>query len=317
MKAGTICLLIVGGIFLAFMYILLSLNSIEPLEYGITYNRFTKSIGSDVYESGRYILSPITTFFTYPANLITIEFSDRKEATGEPLQTRTAEGLALVLHVSFQYQVNKEKLSNLYNLATVLYHETYVRISRDIILKIAGSYEATDYWLNRRAIGEKMKTALDESLSTAFANCWSLQIMQVDLPKSYEDSIVATQVEVQKTNMRKFEQEAELIRQNISVYASEANQKIKVINATAVGESYRLKQFAQAKALNNTLATQAESYKLMEKEIGLDNKELLDYIYLNSLRSQPDSRILVGLSNAIIGFGGNQNQPVYNPNSNR
>lgn len=74
--------------------------------------------------------------------------------------------------------------------------------------------------------------------------CENLQILRIDLPKSYEESIVATQVEVQKTNMRKFEQTAELIRQNISVIRSEADQQINVINATGIAEAYRLKQFA-------------------------------------------------------------------------
>jgi len=67
------------------------------------------------------------------------------------------------------------------------------------------------------------------------------------LPKSYEDSIVLTQVEVQKTNMRKFEQMAELIRQNISVIVSQAEQQIKITNSKANAEAYRIKQFAQVK----------------------------------------------------------------------
>ena len=67
------------------------------------------------------------------------------------------------------------------------------------------------------------------------------------MPKSYEDSIVLTQVEVQKTNMRKFEQMAELIRQNISVIISQAEQQIKVISASAAAEAFRIKQYAQVK----------------------------------------------------------------------
>ena len=129
-------------------------------------------------------------------------------------------------------------------MANVNYHGTYVRISRDVILKIAGMYNATNYWTDRQKIGEHMKTALDSELQKAFARCISLQVLRIDLPKSYEDSIVATQVEVQKTNMRKFEQTAELIRQNILVIVSEGEQKIRVTNATGYAEAYRIKQFA-------------------------------------------------------------------------
>lgn len=82
-------------------------------------------------------------------------------------------------------------------------------------------------------------------ITIILSSCENLQLLKVDLPKSYEDSIVLTQVEVQKTNMRKFEQMAELIRQNISVIISQAEQQIKVISASAAAESFRIKQYAQ------------------------------------------------------------------------
>lgn len=52
--------------------------TLEPLEYGITYNMITKNIGDTVYENGRYIISPLQSFIVYPANYITIEFSDNR-----------------------------------------------------------------------------------------------------------------------------------------------------------------------------------------------------------------------------------------------
>lgn len=238
------CCCFVCLIALIIFYFILAMDSIEPLQYGVTYNSFTKSIGTEVYENGRYTIGIFKSFLIYPANYVTIEFSNSPKSTAEPLKTRTAEGLGLTLHISFQYQVIKDEIPNLYYLANVNYHGTYVRISRDVILKVAGKYNATNYWTDRRKIGEHMKIALDQELSRAFAKCVNLQVIRIDLPNSYEDSIVATQVEVQKTNMRKFEQTAELIRQNISVVESEANQKIKVVNAEGDAEAYRINQNA-------------------------------------------------------------------------
>ena len=85
----------------------------KPLEYGLPYNKFTKTISSSVYESGRYILNPFKSFLIYPANLVPIEFSSSKQATAGPLQTRTAEGLGLTLSVSFQYKVIKNSIPKL------------------------------------------------------------------------------------------------------------------------------------------------------------------------------------------------------------
>jgi hypothetical protein len=71
------CILItLSGIFL-----LISMDSLEPLQYGITYNSISKNVGTDVYESGRYILWPWMGFVVYPANLVTVEFSNSRKAT--------------------------------------------------------------------------------------------------------------------------------------------------------------------------------------------------------------------------------------------
>ena len=145
-----------------------------------------------------------------------------------------------------------------------------------------------------------MKNALNTELAMAYASCESLQIIKIDLPRTYEDSIVLTQVEVQKTNMRKFEQQAELIRQNISVIISQADQQIRVINSTANANAYKIKKFAQAKAINNTINAESDIYKRVMDEIGLKGPELTDYLYLNSLSDQKNAKLLVGLQNTIL-----------------
>lgn len=305
-KGAWICISICLVLSLVVILLLVSMDSLEPLRIGITHNKVTKQIGTEVYESGRYLIGPLNSFLEYPSNLVTVEFSNARGATAEQLQTRTAEGLSLGLHVSFQYQLIKEDLPKLYNMANINYHSTYVRISRDVILKVAGMYNATNYWTDRGIIGDNMRDVLDKELMTAFAKCKSLQILRVDLPKSYEDSIVATQVEVQKTNMRKFEQTAELIRQNISVIVSEAEQKIKITNATGFAEAYRLKQFAIAQNVNNTISTETDVYKIVQDTIGLESADLTQYVYLNSLMDQKNAKLLVGLQSSILNLG---NQP--------
>jgi len=65
---------------LVVLFLLISMDSIDPLQYGITINKITKNIGKDVYENGRYIIGPFTNFIRYPANLVTIEFSDNRQA---------------------------------------------------------------------------------------------------------------------------------------------------------------------------------------------------------------------------------------------
>lgn len=107
--------------------------------------------------------------------------------------------------------------------------------------------------------------------------------------------------------MRKFEQTAELIRQNISVLVSQAEQQINVINSTGLAEAYKIKQFAKAEALNNTINTESEVYKKLNEEIKLNNNQLPEYLMLNGLMEQSNAKLLVGIQNSMINFG---NQPV-------
>jgi hypothetical protein len=81
------------------------MDTLEPLQIGITYNKITKVIGKEVYVSGRYLIGPTKSFIVYPDNLVTIEFSDNRRAASEALRTRTGEGLGISLHVSFQYKI--------------------------------------------------------------------------------------------------------------------------------------------------------------------------------------------------------------------
>jgi len=56
------------------------------------------------------------------------------------LKTRTAEGLGLILHLSFQYKLIKDDIPLLYSMNNLEYEATFARIARDTILQAAGNY---------------------------------------------------------------------------------------------------------------------------------------------------------------------------------
>ena len=79
-SCALICLIICIVLGLVMILLLLSMDSLEPLEYGITYNKFSKKIGTEVFESGRYLIGPFQKFIVYPSNIVTIEFSNNRNA---------------------------------------------------------------------------------------------------------------------------------------------------------------------------------------------------------------------------------------------
>jgi len=88
------------------------------------------------------------------------------------------------------------------------YETTFIRIARDVLLQSAGKYEAPTYWVNhsyisnfymineekRGKISDDMRSQLDVELQKAHARCIQLQLLNIELPDQYENSIVDTQV---------------------------------------------------------------------------------------------------------------------------
>lgn len=103
-KTKCLCVSMTSLVFLVVGVLAFSFSSVEPTEYGLLYNRVAKSIDTEhVQEGGLQFVGPLNTIIKFPRTHQVIEFSDYKEANQPPLATRTAEGLELHLHVSFQY----------------------------------------------------------------------------------------------------------------------------------------------------------------------------------------------------------------------
>lgn len=282
--AGVVALIIIVGF--AFMW-----DSVEPTEYGMTYNSITKTAGTDhIYEGGLYFVGPFKHFIKFPATVTHIEFSDRKERDAPPLETRTKEGLGLILHVAFQYKLHRSNIPKLYKLTNVRYEETFIRQAKNIILEEASEYNAPEYWERRGEIGANIAKRLNETLAQTYTSVVAFQMIQVDLPHSYEDSIVQTQVEVQKRESKKYEQKATTIRESINVDVSEANKKSKIIFAEA-----------DAKAINATVSYEKDAYRDAANLLGLSaTSGLIEYTQLMNIMKNKQSQLIVGLKNALI-----------------
>jgi hypothetical protein len=54
----------------ALIIALVSIGTVEPIEYGIVYNAITKTVDTDnVYPGGWYFIGPVMSFVTFPATL--------------------------------------------------------------------------------------------------------------------------------------------------------------------------------------------------------------------------------------------------------
>ncbi|CAD8105788.1 unnamed protein product [Paramecium primaurelia] len=302
--------IILGSIicFATFLLIILIIgwDVVEITNWGLKCNSISKQCDKQIYAPGRYLVGPFNSFFNFPGSRQAIEFSDDKRAQSQPLKTRTAEGLTLSLHVSFQYQLIKNEIALLYAMAGLNYEATFIRMARDTILQAAGRFEAPKYWTNRRNITEVMQKQLEEELKKAHANCVSLQILDIDLPDQYEDSIVQTQIEVQKKTMKQFEQKAQMILNDILVMRAQNDQEIFVIHAQAQADAFSITQAAQAKANKLLLEAESKGYEMIQKNLELSQEEFNQYLYWISILKQKKAKLVFN-PNTVLTFNMNRN----------
>jgi hypothetical protein len=92
--------LIVGGGIL----IILGFSTLEATELGLDYSSISKHVDPLIYQNGLHFLGIGHSFIKYPKMVQTIEFSKERGADIGSIQSRTLDGLEVVLEVSFQFQ---------------------------------------------------------------------------------------------------------------------------------------------------------------------------------------------------------------------
>merc|ERR1712232_1509350 len=121
------------------------------------------------------------------------------------------------------------------------------------------------------------------ALNRTYATCWGLQLMVIELPNLFENSIVKTQVQKQKVATRKFEQEATRVRAHTSVIAAEYDKKVTVIKAGGNANYTFATKEAQAKARSRTLNIEGNILKGIKENLALSPQELIKYQQYASL----------------------------------
>jgi len=293
----------------------LSLDYVEQNEYGLIYNWVTKRIGKRVYHGGTHPIGFWNKFVVFPATVQSIEFSNRRwpMANSPTLHTRTKEGLALQLSISFQYTLDPKRLSQLYALTNVAYEGLFVRLARDQLLEAAADFEGPEYWLHRFAVGDEMRSRVDQSLQEACAKLWGLQLLVIDLPDRYEQAITLTQVQQQIIKTRRNEQYAASIRADTEVLKADFDRQIRVVRASANANYTVATKLASAQAAGRKIAAEAEALKYVRAKLHLSPEGAVQFQQLNAFGNLPNATFLANLpeARAMVGTGSVAIAPAF------
>jgi len=280
---------------LAAMLALLSLGAVEQNEYGLVFNWVTKSIRPTVHHGGIHMIGFWNQFVPFPATVQTIEFSGETPAHHDPLHTRTKEGLALHLSISCQYKLKADDIPQLYALTNVQYESLFRRIMREEILQGAALYEGPQYWLQRKDIGEHMRQLVDAKLRESYSSLWGLQLMSIDLPQRYEDSITETQVQNQIIKTRGSQQMAAGIRADTEVMLAGLQRDISVVQAGAQANFTLQTKLAEAEASMRKIAAEAEALAYARSKMDLTGSGAVAYTKMSAYGQLQNATFLANM----------------------
>ena len=55
--------------------VLISVGTVEPIEYALKYNSVSKATEDEVYKGGWYLIGPTYSFITFPSTLVNMDFN--------------------------------------------------------------------------------------------------------------------------------------------------------------------------------------------------------------------------------------------------
>jgi regulator of protease activity HflC (stomatin/prohibitin superfamily) len=160
----------------------------------------------------------------------------------------------------------------------------------------------TDYWTQRKQIGDQFCKALNKKF--VYANCTGFQLLTIEMNDLNENAIIKTQLAIQQGFQKQYEQDASNITAKMTVDTSEAQRQITVFQGEAQAQSTFIQNEAQGNSTRMTIDAQANAYKIASQLTGQTAGDtLMDYIYYTNLLASKNSTILVGVDKAMINVG--------------
>jgi hypothetical protein len=184
-----------------------------------------------VKENGLYFLGIGHSFIKFPKNVQTIEFSLEKTGNRRPVESRTSDGLEVILEISFQYVIQPQNLYKLYTKYGEKYNIVFQNVAVDVLTEEATKYTAYDFFMDRGRIKEDFQITLDKYFSEiCYANIIFLQLRSVDLPDLFEQSIQISEVKKQDIQKAQAELNKVRIEMDTKIKSAEFQKDVAIVN---------------------------------------------------------------------------------------
>jgi len=253
---------------------------------------------SRVFKNGRYHVGPSVDMVRFKRTYQKVEFAGEKA-----LQVFNAEGLSVVLDLSFYFKIQETNLQKMFRAYGTNIISKALAIAESTLKNNAVSFTIEQYLKNRAIITETFNRNLTKAMGTIYLDVQDhkLQLRQITFPAQIRNKYLDAAVVLQREKQFQFEQEAKLIRDNTIKLTKATKANTTVITREAEAKSARI--VAVAKANADELVSTARGKGIA---IALSNLTVTDpadrkmFIKLMAVLDNPSTKIVDSNINILM-----------------
>jgi len=267
------------GVILTCILIPLSIQNVDYNQYGIAYNNYTCEAKMDVYDQGKYFVGLATTMFLYNRIAMTVEFTNNNR-----VGCLTFDGIQVVLDVTFQYQIIKGELLDIFfDWGMESQIEDFLKnTARDSIRDTCATKTAQNFYEERGGIEQAMTAALisDVALAKTHIVIRALQLKNVELPVELKTAIEEKQRSEQDIDNALNERAGALINAKTKLETAKVEAETLIIVAEAEATAVLTEAEEKSTSITTVFKNRGSVYKFIMTETNMTATTFVnDYLY--------------------------------------
>jgi len=235
-----------------------SFSKVDPTDVALLYSHASRKIDREkIYSGGRYYVGVGGEFIKYPLTL--------QEMALPIFESRTADGLKILLEVSLNFKIVKDqkKILALYDHFGPKYDGYIARLAMNIVRDASANFNAFAYSFNRSAVSTEMERQIGDDMADIGFTLESVQLLNIEFPASFTTTMSQTLVLQQQVNQAKAEKAAELVSLEGELAKASITADGMISDAMSQAANIEQKANADAQALKFALEQEGHSHKSM------------------------------------------------------
>jgi len=232
------------AIILITVLVSLSFQYVNYDQYALQKSTTTMKVQYDnVYDTGRYHWGVGHTTIPFSKLYRTIDF-----VQDSALSVFTSTGVNITIEVSFQSQIQKDYVVEIFQTYGTDYDFQVENIATSAIKNAAVQFAVSDYYLNRANISNAMFSNLRKDLAMIHTNVPNLQLRKVTFPGIISAQLLNAAITAQQTLEYQYQQLADIYRAGTQNLTTEITAQAQIVVSQGQAQISQIQAVAEAQA---------------------------------------------------------------------